>query len=373
MNQLVDYKTNAELPYTTVATIDLGAIIANYKILAQHIAPAECSAVVKANAYGMGAEKISSALYQAGCRTFFVSQIQEALQLKTILPSNITLVLLNGFPPTTEEFVAQAGLIPVLNSWHAIESWQMLCQKKHQKFPAIIQIDTHMNRLGLDQEELQQLIKQPTIFEKANIKYIMSHLSNGDDATHASNDTQLTAMKTALAQLPTCKVSLANSGGIFLNSDFYFDLVRPGIALYGVDPHGKCPTPIKPVLKLETQVIQSRHVDAGTPVGYGGSFVTSRPSTLTTISIGYADGWLRTLSNKGVVYFNGHKLPIIGRISMDSTIVDATDLECEKPKIGDWVELIGPHQTVEDVAADADTIPYEILTSLGPRCKRIYI
>ncbi len=364
---------SALLTYTAIATINLGALVANYKSLAQRVAPAECSAVVKANAYGLGADKIAPALYQAGCRTFFVAHIEEALQLKAILPSDATLALLNGLPYAAEEFVAQSNIVPVLNSWSAIESWQNICQKKDKKFPAIIQIDTNMNRLGLDKKELQQLIKQPTLFEKAEIKYIISHLSNGNDETNTSNYAQLTSLKTALTQLPPSKVSLANSGGIFLGPDFYFDLVRPGIAIYGVDPHGKHPTPLKPVLKLEAHVIQNRNVGAGEPVGYEASFITRRPSTLVTLSIGYADGLLRALSNKGTVYFNGHKLPIIGRISMDSTIVDATDLKCKKPQRGDWMELIGTHQTIEQISADANTIPHEILTSLSSRCKRIYI
>ncbi|ATO57589.1 alanine racemase [Bartonella sp. 1-1C] len=373
MDKFVGYEENAILPYTAVATIDIGAIVANYKTLVQRVAPIECSAVVKADAYGLGAEKIAPALYQAGCRTFFIAHLKEALQLKAILPNNVTLILLNGIPPTAEEFVTQTGIVPVLNSRNEIENWQMHCQKNGKKFPAIIQIDTNMNRLGLDQEELQWLIQNPSLFEIADIKYIISHLANGDNATHASNCEQKNAMKTALAQLPTCKASLANSGGIFLGPDFYFDLVRPGIGLYGIDPHQQHPTSLKPVLKLKAQVIQSRCTEAGSPVGYGGSFITQKPSILTTISIGYADGWLRNLSNKGFVYFNQHKLPIIGQISMDSIIVDATNLQHEKPKRGDWVELIGKHQTIENVAADAGTIPYEILTSLGSRYKRIYI
>ncbi len=372
MNKSVNDEANASLPYTAVATIDVHAIVANYTALTKRVAPIECSAVVKADAYGLGADKIAPALYQAGCRTFFVAQIEEALQLKNILPENITLALLNELPHNTEELIAQAGIIPVLNSWDTLESWQTLCQKKDKKFPAIVQIDTSMNRLGLDKKDLQKLIKKPTIFEKAEIKYILSHLANGDNATHSYNYTQLATFKTILAQLPTCKVSFANSGGIFLGNDFYFDLVRPGIALYGVDPHGKYPTPLKPVLKLEAQVLQSRFIDAGVPIGYGGIFITRRPSTLATISIGYADGWPRILSNKSAVYFNGQKLPIVGRISMDSTIVDATDLD-KKPQRGDWVELIGPHQTLEKVSTDANTIPNEILTSLGKRYKRIYI
>ncbi|WP_336277087.1 alanine racemase [Bartonella sp. CB178] len=373
MNKFADDETSALPTSAAVATIDISAITANYTTLARHVAPAECSAVLKANAYGLGADKIAPALYKAGCRTFFVAQITEALQLKNVLPSDVTFVILNGLPFSAEEFVAQSGIVPVLNSWSEIESWQKICQEKGKKFPAIVQIDTNMNRLGLDKKELQQLIEQPTLFEKAEIKYIISHLANGDSDTHSSNYAQLDALKIALAQLPPCKVSLANSGGIFLGSDFHFDLVRPGIALYGIDPHRKYPTSLKSVLKLEAQVIQSRNVDAGEPVGYGGSFITHRPSILTTISMGYADGWLRAISNKGAVYFNGHKLPIIGHISMDSIIVDATDVGYKKPQRGEWVELIGAHQTVEKVSEDARTVPHEILASLGSRCERVYI
>ncbi|MBX4335176.1 alanine racemase [Bartonella raoultii] len=372
MNKSINDKANVFFPATTVATIDIDAIVENYITLSQHVIPAQCSAVVKANAYGLGANKIAPALYQVGCRTFFVAKIEEALQLKTVLPENVMIALLNGLPHATEELIAQSGIVPVLNSWSAIKDWQTLCQKKHKKFPAIIQIDTHMNRLGLDKKELQELIRQPTIFEKAEIKYILSHLANGEDSTHPSNAIQLAAFKAILAKLPTCKVSFANSGGIFLGSDFHFDLVRPGIALYGVDPREKHQTTLKPVLKLQAQVIQSRYVDAGTAVGYKESFVTCRPSTLATISIGYADGWPRLLSNKGSVYFNGHALPIVGYISMDSIILDTTDLD-KKPQRGDWVELIGPNQSVEKVARDANTIPNEILTSLGSRYQRIYL
>ncbi|AGF74877.1 alanine racemase [Bartonella australis AUST/NH1] len=373
MDKPDNYEKNALFFYTAVATIDLGAIAENYTILSQRTAPIECSAVVKANAYGMGVEKIAPTLYHAGCRTFFIAQITEALQLKAILPPDATLALLNDIPPTAEEFIAQSGIVPVLNSWQTIESWRTLCQKTGKKFPAIVQIDTGMNRSGLNQKELQQLINDPSLFAKADIKYVMSHLANADDATHPFNRVQLAATKTALAQLPACKASLANSGGIFLGPDFYFDLVRPGIALYGIDPHKKYPTSLKPVLKLEAQVMQSQNIDAGMPVGYGGSFITRRSSVLATISVGYADGWLRALSNKGAVYFNGHKLPITGRVSMDSIIVDATDLKDKKPERGDWVELIGTHQTIENISADANSIPHEILASLGSRCKRIYI
>lgn len=359
--------------FGAIATIDLDAIVENYKALATMIAPTQCSAVIKANAYGLGAKYVGPALYQAGCRVFFVAQLIEAIELQTYLPNDVKIAILNGVQQNAEEQTAKSGFIPVLNSFDAIESWNHLCLTSKQKFSAIVQIDTGMNRLGLDQDDLKKLIQTPDIFKTADILYIMSHLASGDEAETLSNKQQLNALNNALKKLPKCKIAFANSGGIFLDQDYNFDLARPGIALYGIQPHGSKPNIIKPVLQLSARVIQTRNVKKGLAIGYSGSFITKRDSHITTIAIGYADGWHRYLGNKGSVYFHGRKIPIIGRISMDSITLDITDLEGLILKRGDLVELIGSHQTLEDVARDADTIPYEILTSLSNRCERIYI
>lgn len=362
------------LTYSGILTIDLDAIAENYKTLANFVKPTKCAAVIKADAYGLGGTKICQTLYESGCRFYFAAQLIEALALKKVLPSDANIAVLNGIQTGTEKLAAEAGIIPVLNSWESICHWKSICQEKSQRFPAIIQIDTGMCRLGLDQDELEKLIDDPSIFKIANIELIISHLALSDEPSSAANASQLNRLQNALAKLPSCEVAISASGGIFLGHSFHLDMVRPGIALYGVAPHDNISsTLIKPVMTLDARVIQTRHVKAGSAVGYGGSFVTSRPSIITTISVGYADGLHRSLGNKGSVYFNNHRLPIVGRVSMDSITVDATDLAENAPKSGDLIEIIGKNQSLDDIARDANTIAYEILTSLGHRYKRIYL
>ncbi|WP_297323674.1 alanine racemase [uncultured Bartonella sp.] len=361
------------LAYGATLTIDLDAIVENYRTLVAMVTPAQCSAIVKADAYGLGAKHVAPALYDAGCRFFFVAELVEAFELQKVLAKDAEIAVLNGILPGAEEMAAQAKIIPVLNSWDAILRWQQLCRRQTERLGAIVQIDTGMSRLGLDENELQNLIDDPSVFHDADIKLAISHLAMSDEEKSAKNPAQLVAMKKALLKLPPCKVAFSASGGIFLGGDYHFDMVRPGIALYGVDPLGKSQTTIKPVLQLQARVIQSRHVKQGVSIGYGGTFRTRRDSTITTISVGYADGWLRALGNKGSVFFNGKRLAIIGRVSMDSITLDTTDLGENAPKPGDFVELIGKHQSLENVARDAGTIAYEILTSLSHRYERIYL
>lgn len=371
-----DFQTDNKfrrLAYGGVLTIDLDAIADNYQALAKTVAPAQCSAIVKADAYGLGAAKVAPALYEVGCRFFFVAELVEAFKLKQLLPDDVNIAVLNGILPHAEEMTAAAGIIPVLNSWEGILAWQKLCKARSTRFAAIIQIDTGMCRLGLDHDEFEKLAANPAIFDDADIKLVISHLALSDDEKSPKNPAQLAAMKGALARLPHAKVAISASGGVFLGRDYHFDLVRPGIALYGVAPNGNTTIKLKPVLTLGAHVIQTRHVPSGSAIGYGGTFITKRPSLITTISIGYADGWLRSLGNKGSAFFNGKRLPIIGRVSMDSITLDTTDLHENAPKAGDMVELIGKHQSLDDVARDAGTIAYEILTALSHRYERIYL
>ncbi|EJF89347.1 alanine racemase [Bartonella tamiae] len=357
--------------YGAIATIDLDAIAHNYQLLCKKIAPAQCSAVVKADAYGLGAANVAHILYKAGCRIFFVAQLNEGRDLKKVLPQDAIIAILNGLQPGSESIAAQNHLVPVLNSWDAILRWQNLCIKRRKNFAAIIQVDTGMARLGLDAQECKFLSANTSIFNDANILFLMSHLASGDEKENPSNARQLQCLKDIKSTFPNCPIALSNSGGIFLEKSYYFDLVRAGIALYGVAPNHK-EKHIKPVLKLDARVIQSRHVEKGQAIGYGGDFITKHPSTITTIAMGYADGWHRSLGNKGSAFYAGQRLPILGRISMDSITLDTSDLPILL-KAGDLVELIGEHQSLEEVAKDAGTISYEILTSLSRRCARVYL
>ncbi|RCL02257.1 MAG: alanine racemase [Candidatus Tokpelaia sp. JSC189] len=353
--------------------IDLDALQDNYRRLCAEAKPARTAAIVKADAYGIGAAQAAPALYKAGCRLFFVAQLIEALQLKPLLSPDATIAILNDIHPGMETTTADAGFIPVLNSLSSIEAWGDLCRKRREKLPAMLQIDTGMCRLGLDIKEIKQLVADPEIFNLADIYYILSHLACSDDSANNMNYTQLITLKKLLKKLPTAHVSFANSAAVYLGKDYRFDLVRPGIALYGIDPHGQTPSRLQPVVQLKARVIQTRSVPAGLKIGYGGTFLTKYPTQIATLAVGYADGWHRSLGNRGAAYFAGRRLPIIGRISMDSMMLDITTLGRKGPQRGDLVELIGPNQMLEDIARDADTIPYEILTSFGHRYERRYI
>lgn len=355
-----------------ILTISLKALRHNYQTIAKRIAPARAAAVVKADAYGLGADKVAPAFYQAGCRDFFVAHLDEALSLRPQLSDDAILYVLNGLQPQTEETCADAQIIPVLNSLEQLENWQKLARKRGITLPALLQLDTGMARLGLSHEELDHLADHQDLLEHLDIKFVISHLAVGDEFNNPFNKQQLANLQAALARLPEMPVAFANSGGCFQDKNFHFNMARPGVVLYGVKPD--MPNHhILPVAELSARVIQVRNVPQGTPVGYGCTYVTPKPMRIATIAVGYADGWFRSLSNKGSAFYGDTRLPIIGRVSMDSITLDVTDLPEGTLKLGSLVELIGAHQSLEDVARDCDTIPYEILTSLGRRYLRNYI
>lgn len=356
-----------------ILTIDINALIHNYRILVRQAYPAKVAVVVKANAYGAGVDIVAPPLYRAGARVFFVAHANEAIELQSFLPKDAVIAVLNDLQPGFAPMAADLGILPVLNSLDSILEWQNLCKKYNKKLPAAIQLDSGMNRLGLDSLEFEILADNLEIFEYADIKFIMSHLACADEIDRKDNFDQLNRMKVMVERLPKVPISFANSGGLFLGADFRFQLVRPGLALLGIDPMGEKGKFLRPVVSLRGCVIQKRLVPEGAKIGYGGTYITKKPSRLATIAVGYADGWHRSLGNKSAAYFNGVRLPIIGRISMDSMILDVTALPEHVLKRGDYVELIGKNQTIEDVARDAGTIPYEILTSLGRRYERRYI
>lgn len=352
-----------------ILTIDLSALRHNYSAIAWHITPTRAAAVVKADAYGLGASRVAPAFYDAGCRDFFVAHLGEAIALKPFLQPDATLYVLNGLQPGTEAACAREGILPVLNSLEQVENWAALPAKHGKKLPALLQLDTGMSRLGLSSREFESLLENSALLDNIDIKFVISHLASGDEPENAANARQLANMTALLARLPKLPVAFANSGGTFLDKTYHFDLARPGVALYGVGPKSE----IVPVLTLSARVIQVRDIDKGAAVGYGGAYVAEGPMRVATIAVGYADGWFRSLSNKGAAFFGDTRLPIIGRVSMDSITLDVSALPEGALKLGSLVELIGPHQRLEDVARDCDTIPYEILTALGNRYARVYV
>lgn len=353
--------------------IDLGAIAANYRLIAARVAPAEAGAVVKANAYGLGAAEVARALCKAGCRLFFFAHLSEALALRPALPAELRLVVLNGLPPGAEALCAEAGIIPVLNSPEQAHRWAEAARKTGKRLPAALQLDSGMGRLGIAIEDLVPLAGDAPFRSAIELVMVMSHLACADVPEHPANRAQLACFETAAALFPDIPRALANSGGAFLPADFHADIVRAGIALYGGAPNRSGPNPMQPVVELEARVIQIRTVAAGGAVGYGHSHVCERESRIATIGVGYADGLPRSLGNRGAAWHAGEPLPIVGRVSMDSMTIDVTALPPGAIEPGDWVELIGSHQSVDRLADDADTISYEILTRLGARYERIHL
>ncbi|GAB4068731.1 alanine racemase [Ancylobacter sonchi] len=355
-----------------VLTIDLTALAANYRLLQARLAPARAAGVVKADAYGLGASRVAPALYAAGCRDFFVAHLGEALRLRPLLAGDARLYVLNGLQPGAEAACAEAGIVPVLNSLDQIDNWAALARARGATLPALLQFDSGMCRLGLEPQEAEALAADPARFAGIEILHVMSHLACADEPDNAQNAEQLAAFERLAALFPAATPCFANSGGSFLGTAYAGALARPGIALYGGAPFGGLPNPMAPVVRLDVPVIQTRTVPAGSRIGYGGRFVAPTEMRLATIGAGYADGLPRHLSDRGAAFFGDVRLPIVGRVSMDSIILDIGALPAGSLHLGSLVEVVGPHQTLEDVAEAAGTIAYEVLTRLGARYHCIY-
>lgn len=354
-------------------SIDLDALCDNWRSLKARLANAECAAVVKADAYGLGAERITPALYRAGCRNFFVAHLNEGIALRPTLPADASIYVLHGPHPGDEREFVHHRLVPVLNSLPQLGAWQALARDLDTVLPAILQVDTGMARLGLAPDEFERVVASPALLLGLSLKFIISHLASAEDQDNPANPLQLARFRQAMARLPGVRGSLANSSGIFLGDDYHFNLVRPGAALYGVAPVAGQTNPMRPVIRLQGKVLQTRTIATGTAVGYSHTWTAQRPSRIATVAVGYADGYLRSLSNRGTVSWDGIPLPLIGNISMDTLIVDITDLPEGRIAEGELLDLADPLNGVDAIAARAGTIGYEILTSLGRRYARRYL
>lgn len=356
-----------------VLTIDLDAVRWNYRFLRSKLgARVRCGAVVKADAYGLGARYVAPALYAEGCREFFVAHLDEGLRLRPLLPES-SIYILNGLPSGGEADCADAGLVPVLNSLEQCHAWSVRARELGKALPAVVQVDSGMNRLGMSQREIAGWVKGGSQLAGVDVRFVMSHLACADLPSHVANVMQLEKFRRLAEYFPGSLRSLANSSGIFLGRDFHHDVVRPGAALYGVNPIPTQVNPMRPAVRLSARVVQVREADEGDHVGYGWDFRTNSAARLATLSIGYADGLLRALGKGGVVYFEGHALPIAGRVSMDSITVDVSNLQPDRLGPGSDVEVIGDHQSVDDLAEAMGTIGYEVLTGLGHRYERNYL
>jgi alanine racemase len=350
-----------------VLDIDLGAIVANWRLMAEKATSAACAAVVKANGYGLGAPEVARALAGAGCRQFYVATLDEGIALRAALGPKPEIAVFNGpLPGSAAEFIP-ARLTPVLNDPGQIAAWEAVSEYP-EKPAAIIHVDTGLNRLGLSQAEFATLAER---LRRPGYSLLISHLACAETPDHSLNAIQRDRFLAARQRLPGLKVGLAASSGIFLGADYHFDEVRPGAALYGVNPCPGQPNPMRQVVRLSARIVQLRKIDRGESVGYGAAQIMDGPGILATAAIGYADGWPRSLSHRGCGWLAGKRVPLLGRLSMDLATFDVSVVDPAALHPGAMIELLGDHYGVDDAAADAGTIGYEILTSLGSRYHRV--
>ena len=360
-----------------ILTIDLDAICANYRHLSERFGGAECAAVVKADAYGLGADRIAPALARAGCGAFYVALIDEGIRLRRVLEDVDIHVLGPIFPESLDAF-AEYRLIPALNSLTDVEAWSGMAAGADAAHAADLHIDTGMNRLGLSGDETDLLCREPERLGTISLATVMSHLACADEPAHPLNRRQLedfTAARAALAGAGVgagARASLVNSSGLFLGPEFHFDVARPGVALYGGNPHPGEPNPMAQVVRLQGKILQVRDVDTPQTVGYGASHRITRRGKIATVALGYADGYLRSSSNTGSALIGDIRVPIVGRVSMDLITIDISGVPEHMIHPGALVDMIGPQNPIDRVAADAGTIGYEILCALGARYHRVY-
>ena len=359
-----------------VLTIDLVALKDNWRLLASRAGAAECGAAVKGNAYGLGIEPVAKALWDAGCRCYFVARPKEGEELRAILPE-AAIYVLDGLFAGQAEFYAKLNLCPALISIEEAREWAGFGRVYGRKLPCALHVDTGINRLGFSKAEFDTLLDDRFLMEGLNVSLLMSHLACADAPAHPLNARQRETFAAVRARLPGVPASLANSAGIFLGDGFTHDLVRPGIALYGGNPTPGLPNPMRAVAHLEGTVLQVRDVKPGETVGYGATWEASRPSRIAVLGAGYKDGVPRALSSQrndgpAQVFINGHRCPVIGRVSMDMMAADITGLMPQEVVRGTRAEILGSNIMIDEAAAWAGTISYELLTRLGSRYARLY-
>ena len=364
-----------------VLRIDLDAIAANYRNLQARLAGATCGAVVKADAYGLGAAKVAKALAEAGCRDFFVALIDEGVEIRAALPE-ADIYAFCGATAETAAALAEYRLIPALNDLGQIEAYSAYARTRSReagggdgsgRLAALIHIDTGMTRLGLEARDVATLADNPRRLAGIEVKYVMSHLASADEPANPLNARQLAAFNNARAQLGNiAPASLANSSGIFLGADFHFDLARPGAALYGVAPQPGVPNPMTQVVRLQGKILQLRDVDSPMTVGYGATHRVRTKGRIATVGVGYADGYFRALGDRGHAYIGETRVPVVGRVSMDLITLDVSKVPPDQAVPGGFVDLISDRHPVDALAEEAGTVGYEILTALGRRYHRIY-
>ncbi len=349
--------------------VDPDAIVANWRQLAGRCPGAETTAVVKADAYGLGVAEVAPALLRAGCRTFFVARLGEGVELRALL-REARIFVLDGVGPGEEETFTAHDLLPVLNHAGQIARWREAARRRGRRLDAALHVDTGMTRLGLPPGEVTG--SDGPELDGLRIVLLVSHMACADVPDHPLNLRQLASFREVRGRFPGVPASLAASSAIFLGPEWHFDLVRPGVALYGVNPTPGRPNPMRPVVTLRAPILQVHEIREPCTVGYGATRSLSPGMRVATVAAGYADGILRAASDRAVARLAGHDLPYLGRVSMDLLAIDVTALPPHLAREGVEVELIGGPDGIDRLAAAAGTIGYEVLTRLGRRFERCY-
>ncbi|WP_306118688.1 MULTISPECIES: alanine racemase [unclassified Roseitalea] len=359
-------------------SIDRAALAANWRRIAAHVAPAECAGVVKANAYGLGARAIVPALAEAGCATFFVALPCEGRTVRAAAPK-ARIFMLSGIAPEWLDAAIESELVPVLGSVEQAALWA----ERGGGRPCGLQVDTGMNRLGLRVDEALALASHAGLRAKLTIVHVMSHFACAEQPDHPMNRAQMESFQPVLAAFSGIESSFSNSAATLFGGAFGCSMVRPGIALYGGGDMPEAIAPMRNVVTLEGRIMQIRTARAGETVSYGATQTLGRDTTIAVVAVGYADGYPRAGSGTGVPLrmavpgglcgvIAGLRAPVLGRVTMDLTAFDVTEVPHAALE-GGWIELIGPHMPLDDVARACGTIGYELLTSLGPRYARDYL
>jgi alanine racemase len=358
-----------------VLTINLSAISANWIALGRQAMPAECAAVVKADGYGCGIEAVARSLNRTGCKTFFVADIAEAQRVRAVAPNSV-IYALSGLLPGTAAAYAGIRAQPVIGSLVELAEWDAFCSANQWRGGAALHVDTGMNRLGISAEEAAALAPRIRTGNHG-ISLLMSHMACSEQPEHPLNERQIQLFREVRMLYRGIPGSLANSSGIFLGAGAHCDMVRPGAALFGVNPTPGRRSPVQPVVELRARVVQVRNVPKGETVGYSATWTAKHATRIAVVAVGYADGYPRAASASDTTpgadaIVAGKRCPLAGRVSMDLLAVDVSGLQDNAVRRGDFVTLIGDQIDIDHLAAAAGTIAYEVLTSLGKRYHRIY-
>jgi len=366
----VEIETNS-LPssITGVLEVNTTAVAQNYATLSALLPNTICAAVLKADAYGFGANVIATTLAHEGCHHFFVAHVDEGIALRKLLKSSHIYVLSGLLPDTAGLFVEHA-LIPILNDYGMLRDWVFEAQRLRRKIPCALHIDTGMHRNGFDQKDLAHLIEKVDMLEAVDLKFIMSHLVSSHDINDPLNEKQKVMFNHLRGCLPQAKASLADTGGVYLDPSFHYDIARLGKGLFGLFTPPDANTPLLPCLKILGRIIQVRTGYKGETVGYDATHTLTRESKLATIGVGFADGYDRRLSKHGHMEIQGFKAPVVGRISMDYTVIDVTDIPESLCVVGEWAELVNESLTLDRLALSIGTISRELSTGFGKRFYR---